>query len=132
MTYAKLGGVVATLLWLAVPAAVLGQAAKPPVMPHDSAGKGKCMTCHALGVMDAVKDVPASHQPRSEETCLWCHGKDAAMQTKDAPAIPHPLQGRGTCMMCHRGAMASIPKVPADHQGRTDKQCQLCHQPKAA
>jgi hypothetical protein len=136
MRYWKLGGIAGLALVLGVPAVALGQAAaaaKPPVMAHDAAGKEKCLTCHAVGVMPAVKDIPATHKDRGEQTCVWCHAKDAAMQTKDAPVIAHTLQGRAACLMCHKaGVMPAVPDVPADHTGRTEKDCQLCHHPKAA
>ncbi|MBI2616366.1 MAG: hypothetical protein HYW52_11955 [Gemmatimonadetes bacterium] len=133
MTYRRLGEIAAVALLMGLPGTALGQSAKPPVMTHDAAGKEKCMTCHAVGVMEAVKDVPATHQDRGEDTCAWCHAKDAAMQTKTPPAIAHTLQGRAMCLMCHKvGVMPAVPDVPADHQGRTEKQCQMCHQPKPA
>ncbi len=133
MTYRKLGAIAGVLLLVGLPATALGQAAKPPAMTHDPAGKEKCLTCHAVGVMDAVKDVPATHKDRGEDTCLWCHAKDAAVQTTTPPVIPHSLQGRAMCLMCHKvGVMPAVPDVPADHQGRTEKQCQMCHQPKPA
>jgi cytochrome c551/c552 len=134
MRYWKIGGIAGLVLLVGVPVAARCQApAKPPAMTHDVAGKEKCLTCHAVGIMPAVKDVPASHKDRGEQTCAWCHAKDAAMQTKDAPVIAHALQGRAACLMCHKaGVMPAVPDVPADHAGRTDKDCQLCHHPKAA
>ena len=133
MTYRRLGGIAGVLLFMGLPGTALGQAAKPPVMTHDGAGKEKCLTCHAVGVMEAVKDVPATHKDRGEDACGWCHAKDAAVQTKTPPAIAHTLQGRAMCMMCHKvGVMPAVPDVPADHTGRTEKHCQMCHQPKPA
>jgi cytochrome c551/c552 len=126
------GVLLGTVGLAALPIVARAQAAKPPLMAHEVAGKEKCLTCHAVGAAENAKDVPATHKDRGEETCLWCHAKDAAMQTKAAPEIKHPLQGRTACMVCHKiGVMPAVPDVPADHQGRTDKQCQLCHQPKA-
>jgi nitrate/TMAO reductase-like tetraheme cytochrome c subunit len=124
--------------WIAIaalvglPAVARAQAAKPPVMAHEVAGREKCLTCHAAGAAKDAKAVPATHKDRGDETCLWCHAKDAAVQTKASPEIKHALQGRTACMVCHKvGVMPAVPDVPADHQGRTDKQCLLCHQPKA-
>ena len=133
MRYWKIGGIAGLALVIGLPAVALGQAAaKPPVSKHELAGREKCLVCHAKGVGEA-KAIPASHKDRGEETCAWCHAKDAAMQTKDAPVIAHTLQGRAACLMCHKaGVMPAVPDVPADHTGRTDKNCQLCHHPKAA
>lgn len=131
-----LGGI-AVLVLLGGPAAALGQAtqaaAKPPVPKHELAGREKCLSCHATGTAEGAKAIPANHKDRAEATCVWCHAKDAAMQTKTPPQIAHTLQGRGMCLMCHKvGVMPAVPDVPADHQGRTEKQCQMCHQPKPA
>ena len=47
-----------------------------------------------------------------------------------AGPIPHELEGRANCLLCHdRGA--AVP-FPADHIGRSNESCQACHQPAAA
>ncbi|NIN09959.1 MAG: hypothetical protein GTN62_00950 [Gemmatimonadales bacterium] len=114
-----------------VAAPAFGQeAARPPVVKHDLQGRDNCMMCHRIGVMEAVPDVPASHQDRPNETCQWCHAPDAAMQTKTPKAMSHGPEGRDQCMMCHRaGAMEPVPDAPADHEGRDVKYCTLCHTP---
>ena len=48
------------------------------------------------------------------------------------PPIPHPLEGRDACLGCHEAGLAGAPKVPADHAGRTNDMCRLCHQPASA
>ena len=114
------------------PAPAQQAAAKPPVMKHAAAGREKCLMCHNRGVMEAVPDVPESHANRPVEACQWCHAPDAAMQTKTAPAMTHVAAGREKCMMCHnQGVMEAVPDVPADHKGRAETVCGLCHLPGA-
>jgi hypothetical protein len=45
-----------------------------------------------------------------------------------APSIPHGLDGRADCLSCH-GTGTGAPRVPSDHAGRTNDQCQGCHSP---
>lgn len=104
--------------------------AKPKAVPHDLEGRSECLMCHS-GAMEGVPGVPENHAGRGNETCLWCHGPDAAMQTTAAPQIPHELEGRADCAMCHTTGMESIPQVPEDHEGRPSESCRMCHLPKA-
>lgn len=117
------------LIGLGAAAAFAHQAAtKPPPVQHDLEGRAACLMCHTPGAMEPVPDVPESHAGRPDETCLWCHAADAAIQTKDPKVIPHELEGRAACLMCHTpGAMEPVPDAPADHEGRTDEYCTLCH-----
>lgn len=102
----------------------------PPAMTHDAAGRDNCMMCHKAGAMEPVPDAPASHAEYTNDICLMCHAPDAAVQTKAPAAVPHPLEGRDNCMMCHTaGAMEPVPDAPADHEGRDNKHCTLCHKP---
>ncbi len=41
--------------------------------------------------------------------------------------LPADHVGRDTCLSCH--ATLPDPKLPADHQGRTDATCTSCHKP---
>ena len=76
--------------------------------------------------------MPADHADRPNEVCMWCHAPDAEVQTNAPPEIPHTLQGRSNCTMCHSGKMPNIPAMPASHAGRDVKYCQMCHKAKAA
>jgi len=108
----------AVALLSAITAAVTqAQATRPPAMTHDAEGRANCMMCHS-GAMPNVAGVPADHEGRANEVCTWCHAADAAMQTTDATTIPHALEGRANCMMCHTGAMPNVAGVPEDHEGR--------------
>ena len=48
------------------------------------------------------------------------------------PPIPHDLTGRQDCLACHKDGVGGAPKAPADHAGRTNEMCQVCHKPAAA
>lgn len=47
------------------------------------------------------------------------------------PNIPHSVEGRDACLACH-GPGGGAPLRPADHEGRTNEMCRLCHQPQPA
>jgi len=113
-------GVVATV--------AVAQVVRPKPVPHDLAGRDDCLMCHRAGAMEPVPDVPASHADRTSTTCLWCHGPESPMLTSDPPVIPHDLAGRDNCLMCHApGAMEPVQDTPADHVGRENTNCRMCH-----
>ena len=106
------------------------QTTKPPPTKHDLAGRDNCLMCHTAGVMEAVPNVPENHSDRPNTVCLWCHAADAEMQSADSPAVPHDLEGRDQCLMCHTaGVMEPVPDVPAKHEGIGNEYCSLCHKP---
>lgn len=123
-----------TVVGVVLPAQALAQAAtaakKPPVMTHTAEGRADCMMCHS-GKMQGMKAAPADHAERPNESCAFCHAEDAAIQTKEAKAIPHTLEGKANCLMCHSGKMANIPAPPAEShldKGINDsKFCGYCH-----
>jgi hypothetical protein len=124
---ASLSGVLFVLALMASP--LTGQLKTKPVT-HDLEGRDNCLMCHTPGAMPQVPDVPESHKGRTVETCMWCHGPDSDMVKIGAPAIPHTLEGRDNCTMCHApGAMPQVPDEPENHEGRTVDQCQWCHKP---
>ncbi len=45
------------------------------------------------------------------------------------PTIPHSLEGRTECLVCHEAGIAGAPQYPPDHAGRSSDICQVCHQP---
>jgi hypothetical protein len=54
------------------------------------------------------------------------------MQTTAAPPVPHDLEGRADCAMCHMSGMESMPQAPEDHKGRPSGSCTMCHMPMAS
>ncbi len=55
----------------------------------------------------------------------------AAARAGLAAAIPHPLEGRENCLLCH-GINDTIRPMPADHAGRSNASCLNCHQEQSA
>jgi hypothetical protein len=110
------------------------RAAGPPSVPHELEGRDDCLLCHSL---DGAKPFPADHDGRTVATCLSCHeaagSAEAAATGEDEPEaegrplIPHPLEGRDDCLLCHN--LAGAKPFPADHEGRSLETCQACHQP---
>ena len=100
----------------------------PPAMQHTAEGRDSCMMCHKAGAMEPVPDAPASHAEFPNDICMMCHAADAKVQTTAPSATSHTLEGRDNCMMCHEaGKMEPVPDAPADHAGRDNKYCTLCH-----
>jgi hypothetical protein len=54
------------------------------------------------------------------------HAQAAAAQAKP-PAMVHDKAGRDNCLMCHGGTMEGMKAVPANHKGRANETCLLCH-----
>jgi cytochrome b subunit of formate dehydrogenase len=104
-------------------------------IPHPVEGQEQCDTCHGP---DGMKPQPADHEGRPVASCLVCHQPGAAAPpgTGTAPAasvgvartIPHAVQGKEQCDLCH-GAASSLMPLPASHEGREVQTCQVCHKP---
>jgi formate dehydrogenase gamma subunit len=101
-------------------------------MKHEIAGKEQCLTCHGP---KGISPMPSNHEGRPQESCLVCHKPGptptpgAAKLSSGTPgAIPHALEGKDKCDMCHAGT-GSLKPVPADHAGRANSTCTACHKP---
>jgi hypothetical protein len=51
----------------------------------------------------------------------------ASGQAKKPTVMKHSADGRADCLSCHTTATDSTKAVPADHAGRPNESCQLCH-----
>jgi len=120
----------------------------PPVVPHDidELGRERCLHCHGEG--DAVNPdtgYPSPQTPHPQRiNCRQCHVTRAAqdlfrpstyaragerpaaerLHPLGPPYIPHRLQDREECEVCHLGPTARPDLVPA-HGSRTN--CTQCH-----
>ncbi len=104
-------------------------------MKHEIVGKEQCLTCHGP---KGISPMPSNHEGRPQESCLVCHKPGptptpgAAKPSGGAPgapgAIPHAVEGKEKCDMCHAGT-GSLKPVPADHAGRANTTCTACHKP---
>lgn len=114
---------------LFVGAGALNAQEKPSVPEHDMAGKDNCAMCHAEGVMGATK-MPASHEGLDQKNCVACHSSDSPMQSGTAPpAIPHDLEGKDNCAMCHAEGVMGAAKMPENHGDDVAGKCAVCHMP---
>ena len=68
-----------------------------------------------------------------QETYKQLTGESAGSKVLTPPKIPHSLDGRTDCAMCHQVGGAGVGQaggmgLPADHTGRTSDMCRSCHQ----
>jgi hypothetical protein len=75
------------------------------------------------------------HEPPTEphfgDACEDCHtpegwAESAASFVAQWPQVPHTLEGRDDCLMCHDPA-GEVQPAPEDHEGRTNEECLGCH-----
>lgn len=116
-------------------------------VPHPVTEDSDCTICHGP---EGVHPYPESHASFDRSMCTQCHvtreapapaGAAPAATTETSvpateatepaaaggpPAIPHPLQGRDNCLMCH--GEGGLKPYPADHAGRPVTSCTNCHQ----
>lgn len=100
----------------------------PTPVEHDLEGRHACLSCHATGAEESPV-VPQNHVDRPDDACLWCHSPEADVQTMAPGPVTHEIEGKTSCMMCHKSGAMESPKVPASHAGRTNEYCSLCHAP---
>jgi len=120
----------------------------PPVIPHrvESLGRENCANCHEPGALDnpdriapprthpAWGDCRQCHVERkttkvfvnNEVTPLWWPARGARQTPISPPLIPHHIQNRENCALCHIGAQAPAA-LRAAHGYRPE--CRQCHVP---
>ncbi|MBI4333281.1 MAG: hypothetical protein HY673_18610 [Chloroflexi bacterium] len=101
----------------------------PPVIKHPVGGRASCSTCHGANVA-GLPSMPSDHKGRDNTSCSACHleqKESLATPAKAPPVIKHPLEGRSSCSACHGANIPGLPSMPADHQGRDNPSCTLCH-----
>lgn len=95
-----------------------------PHIPHTLEGRTECLLCHNTS---GIKPFPEDHAGRTSTTCTTCHKSIEAPAPTPAGTptiIPHVLEGRDDCLICHTSGDYA---VPADHTGRTSSTCLDCH-----
>lgn len=63
-----------TCLWCHAADATI-RTTEPTAIAHELEGRSACLMCHLAGAMEAVPDVPASHEGRKDQFCTLCHGQ---------------------------------------------------------
>lgn len=103
----------------------------PPRMPHPTAGKEQCLTCHARteNANPNIKPVPASHN-FPVTACAMCHRPPET----PPPAIPHATtEAFAQCRTCHvANSPMGAPAPPASHANYNVAICAMCHTPRAS
>jgi len=114
---------------LFVGATSLSAQEKPPVTPHDLAGKENCAMCHGGEGMMGATAMPEGHKGFENANCQLCHSEASPVQTAAgaAGAIPHDLAGKENCAMCHAEGVMGATKMPANHGDMKSENCTVCH-----
>jgi hypothetical protein len=106
-------------------AAAQGAAHPAPRMPHPTAGKTECLSCHAADAGKHVVAVPASHH-YTIAACRACHRLADTMP----PAAAHALDEAHTnCTSCHvENNQVGAKTPPASHASYDPSVCVMCHE----
>lgn len=82
-----------------------------------------CGLCHGV-LFSRPSDFPQidleEHGEQAE--CITCHNPHGPQVP---PQIPHPLEGRDDCLLCHEAG--GLKPFPENHAGRTSDICLSCH-----
>jgi hypothetical protein len=95
-----------------------------------------CESCHAGDDEDLSFVCAECHEPPEDHlqgACDVCHSPEgwaesASFVVSLAPEIPHELDGREDCFLCH-DPEGEIQPAPANHVDYVNEQCSLCHKP---
>jgi hypothetical protein len=93
-----------------------------------------CDDCHIEGQETPAYVCSNCHEPPEDHLageCDVCHAptgfdESAAQIVALAPEIPHELEGRDDCLMCHDPEGQVLP-APSNHADYANEQCALCH-----
>jgi hypothetical protein len=100
------------------------QAEAIPSIPHlvDEETEA-CLHCHGKGELQPVPDTHQAIDRLLNEPCQLCHKAEPGFA---ADEIPHGLEGLENCLACH--VEGGVVSIPADHAGRENTSCLLCHE----
>ena len=98
--------------------------------------RATCAVCHADGQRVPEYVCSNCHRPPEnhlEGACDQCHTPEGWKESVSRmvaaiPIIPHTLEGRDDCLLCHDPTGQIMP-APSTHVGRINEQCTLCHKP---
>jgi len=118
----------------------------PLIIPHSvsSLGRENCLNCHAPGSLDNSERIALPHPHTDWNQCQQCHVervssdeftasnfiplrwriRDETRLATVPKMIPHHIQNRENCALCHIGAQ-SHTTLRADHGYR--ESCLQCH-----
>ncbi|MFH0768726.1 MAG: cytochrome c3 family protein [Chloroflexota bacterium] len=97
----------------------------PISIPHPTTSGEDCLGCHRLqNTGPGVPTMPADHKDATDGVCQLCH-KTAA--NGSVPLIAHGTVGQEDCLLCHKDVIGKATRIPADHAGKTNTDCLVCH-----
>ena len=87
-----------------------------------------CAVCHGQ-LPSRPKDFPQIDLSKhgADKSCAACHNPHNP-RIAAPPVVPHVLQGRADCLVCH--GQAGFKPAPQDHAGRGNDGCLNCHKTK--
>jgi nitrate/TMAO reductase-like tetraheme cytochrome c subunit len=105
--------------------------------PADHAGRTSdtCQACHKPAPASQGEATPTPEPRASAEPTATLRGEatsapeaqvTAEPTDEGPPPIPHSLEGREDCLVCH--GLDGIKPFPADHARRTPVMCPACHE----
>ncbi len=84
-----------------------------------------CALCHARLLARPPQFPQVDLERHGEQAeCVTCHDPHEP-RLATAPLIPHTLEGRTDCLLCHD--LEGFKPVPEDHAGRGTETCLSCH-----
>jgi len=109
-------------------------AVAPPPITHDLVGREECLMCHKMGIAYAPR-IPENHAGLPVDLCQTCHLAAPGVSVPEGtPAlgvmplqVPHPLENRTDCRLCHETGVGDARQFPADHADRSNEVCEVCH-----
>ncbi|UCC88533.1 MAG: NapC/NirT family cytochrome c [Anaerolineales bacterium] len=109
--------------------------AKPFPADHERRTADTCLLCHQVATPgeDEGAEIPAAESEgaaaptQAEEPSTPEAGDEPGAEAEGPLPIPHDLEGRDDCLLCHN--LEGAKPFPADHEGRNSAMCQACHQP---
>jgi cytochrome c553 len=96
------------------------------------AGQEDCLTCHKMGVAYAPH-LPENHAGLPADLCETCHQVVPGVLLSEGrprgepPHVPHFMEDRTDCRLCHETGSGGAPQSPADHVDRANEGCPVCH-----
>jgi len=107
-----------------------------PAVPHTTNGLTNCLSCHQS---------KPTHPWTNGNLCSACHefgrtggavgagggggGGGSAQPPPLARSVTHSITGLDNCLACH--SLSGVRPFTADHVGRPNTMCLICHQPAA-
>ena len=108
----------------------------PEAHPIELVGAHLTADCEGCHVDDEAPEFVCGncHEPSENHLtgeCDTCHtpvgfAESASFLVEAAPQIPHPLEGRDDCLLCHDPA-GDFEPAPSNHVDYASEQCTLCH-----